>query len=60
MMACMEHSCVRCGTLVLNNESTRRVPCLECGGTRWVSTWDEAGDHARRDEDGEDISEDTD
>lgn len=59
-MACMEHLCIKCGHFVLNNEPTRRVPCERCGGTRWISTWDEADDHTRRDDDGEEASEDTD
>lgn len=40
-MSCMEHLCVACGHIELNNISRMTTPCPKCGGLRWSSMCDE-------------------
>ena len=40
-MACMEHLCVNCGEIQLNNVVRYHTPCPKCGNTRWASCFDE-------------------
>ena len=40
-MACMEHSCVKCGRFVLDNKPKPPKKCPHCGCEKFVTTWDE-------------------
>ena len=40
-MSCMEHLCVGCGHIELNNISRMTAPCPKCGAVRWASICDE-------------------
>jgi predicted nucleic acid-binding Zn-ribbon protein len=46
-MSCMEHLCVSCDNLVCDNAAEPDSCCPNCGGTEFVSTFDEAEDDAR-------------
>jgi predicted nucleic acid-binding Zn-ribbon protein len=38
----MEHLCVGCGHIELNNVARMTAPCPKCGAVRWASISDEA------------------
>ena len=53
-MACMEHLCIGCGHIELNNEPRQRPPCPKCGCTRWGSTCDEIPERNEEEQDDSD------
>lgn len=40
-MSCMEHLCIGCGYIILDNEPKQTIKCPNCGGDRWASICDE-------------------
>ena len=43
-MSCMEHSCLKCGFLVMNNNPRYQGTCPVCGESIWTSVCDEDQD----------------
>lgn len=42
-MACMEHSCAKCGNMEFDNSPKMKKPCKVCGGRFFDSVFDEGG-----------------
>jgi predicted nucleic acid-binding Zn-ribbon protein len=50
-MACLEHVCRECGWFTFSNTPGSVGACPECGGTQFVTYFDEENDHpVERDE----------
>lgn len=50
-MACMEHTCIECGDVALDNNPWPPQWCAKCGGREFVSSCDEDPDQFTEDTD---------